>query len=476
MLNLFQARSSSHAPPSPSIPSDTDEIPPSSARTKAENEFSEGGVAAWCTVISGFLVQFCGFGYLNSFGVYQAFYAQQYLENESSSAVSWIGSLGTLLITGMGPVCGLLFDKGYFYHVFIGGAVLQSLSLFMLSLVQPGQYYQVFLAQGLMSGIGQGLMYVPCLAILSHHFKRQSTAMMAIVASGASLGGIVHPIMLNNLLNGPLGFRTGVRISAALVTVLLSLACILARPRYSAMRHQTTEISFWKATKKCFTEVPSLLTILGFTLFQIPFFYPSFYFQVDSLQHGLSTTFSFYSLVIINAGSFVGRFLTGPMLRFIGIVELTILSTVVCAVLIIGMIWLKTVASVVVLGSLYGLFSGINIAVMAPMLGLTSDPAELGARMGVGFAITGIGSLVGSPICGALLTGRYIWWAPAVFCGAVALAASALFVGVRSSLVCFGSTRECRDDQHVKLVNGVGKEIGVYVVGSDREGNLVCQR
>ena len=62
----------------------------------------------------------------------------------------------------------------------------------------------------------------------------------------------------------------------------------------------------------------------------------------------------------------------------------------------------------------------------------------------------------GSPICGALLTGRYLWWAPAIFCGvclfsdrmipcigdlthvlvqAVALTSGLFFVGVRFSFV-----------------------------------------
>lgn len=60
---------------------------------------------------------------------------------------------------------------------------------------------------------------------------------------------------------------------------------------------------------------------------------------------------------------------------------------------------------------------------------------------------------VGPPICGALLTSRYLWWAPAFFCGvrlsrigcisglayilvqAIALAGTILFVGVRFSFV-----------------------------------------
>ena len=62
----------------------------------------------------------------------------------------------------------------------------------------------------------------------------------------------------------------------------------------------------------------------------------------------------------MNVGSFVARFVVGPVLPYVGVVDLSITTTVICAILIIGMIWLGSVASVVVLGVLYGLFSGIS--------------------------------------------------------------------------------------------------------------------
>ncbi|KAI9568013.1 hypothetical protein HD554DRAFT_807354 [Boletus coccyginus] len=111
-------------------------------------------------------------------------------------------------------------------------------------------------------------MYVPSFAILSHHFKRRRTTMMAIVSSGVPLGGIANTVMLNQLLNGPIGFKMGTRISAAFITVLLFLSCILVRTRYSAVRQEATSVKFWKATKNCFMEVSSLLTIAGYGLFR----------------------------------------------------------------------------------------------------------------------------------------------------------------------------------------------------------------
>lgn len=64
--------------------------------------------------------------------------------------------------------------------------------------------------------------------------------------------------------------------------------------------------------------------------------------------------------VIINAGNFVGRFLAGAALPYVGVIDLTIVTTVICAILITSMAWLGSVASVVILGVLYGLFSGLS--------------------------------------------------------------------------------------------------------------------
>ena len=76
-----------------------------------------------------------------------------------------------------------------------------------------------------------GLMNVPSFAVVPHHFRRRQPFAMGIVASGGSLGAIIHPIMLNNLISGRLGFANGVRASAGLISVLLLVACLLMRTR-----------------------------------------------------------------------------------------------------------------------------------------------------------------------------------------------------------------------------------------------------
>jgi len=63
----------------------------------------------------------------------------------------------------------------------------------------------------------------------------------------------------------------------------------------------------------------------------------------------------------MNAGSFWGRMSSAFLTPFVGVPDLTIVSTVACAALLVGMIWLSSVASFVVLGFLYGVFSGMSM-------------------------------------------------------------------------------------------------------------------
>ncbi|KAJ7499896.1 hypothetical protein FB451DRAFT_1162305 [Mycena latifolia] len=145
------------------------------------------------------------------------------------------------------------------------------------------------------------------------------------------------------------------------------------------------------------------------------FFFPTFYLQLDAVTHG---TFSFYSLVIMNTASFAGRLTAGFVARRLGIFIMTIAATACVAALILAMIALRTVASVVVIGVLYGHFSLAHVTLNAPLLAvLTADLGELGLRLGFALTASGIDGLISPPINGALLTDHYVWWRPALFSG-----------------------------------------------------------
>ena len=98
------------------------------------------------------------------------------------------------------------------------------------------------------------------MAVVSHYFDKRRAQVMTFASSGAYLGAVVHPIMLNNTLNGQLGFANGVRASAGLISGLLLIACLLMRTRLPPSESST---NFIVAAKKCGRDSAFIFGCLG---------------------------------------------------------------------------------------------------------------------------------------------------------------------------------------------------------------------
>jgi MFS family permease len=119
----------------------------------------------------------------------------------------------------------------------------------MLSLVDTHQYYQVFLAQAVGMGIGGGLIYVPTITVQSHYWLKHRPFALGVIFTGTcffcylsqieltsasigiSFGGLVYPIMLNQMLEHGISFAWTVRASAFVVLGLLAVANCTLIPR-----------------------------------------------------------------------------------------------------------------------------------------------------------------------------------------------------------------------------------------------------
>ncbi|KAF9042117.1 MFS general substrate transporter [Panaeolus papilionaceus] len=384
------------------------------------NEFPEGGVQGWCTVVGAMIFQFCSFGtlflfsYTNAYAVYQDYYARIYIHDASPSAIAWIGSTNGFVVVASGVLVGMLYDRGYFYHLLYGGSFLISFCLFMLSITQSDHFYQVFLVQGIGLGIGAGLTYVPSVAVVSHYFQKKRPLAMMLVVAGSSIGAIVHPIMLNNLL-ARFSFRQAVGISAGMITLLLVLACSLTRPRLPSPK---VKAALFPSIRRFYNEPAYALLSIGGFLFMLGFYFPLFYFQLDVIKHGLDPHFAVYAIVILNGSGFIGRIIPGLFANSLGVLNMVVASAVGCTIFIFMMMTLKTTASAIILAMMYGFFSGAFITLQVPLIALmTTDLSEIGLRIGVCYAVSSFGTLTGPPIHGALLTNDFLWWRPVVFSG-----------------------------------------------------------
>ena len=190
----------------------------------------DGGLRAWTQVLVGHLVVFNSWGYISSYGVFQAYYTTTL--KQSPSDISWVGSVQIFLIYFLSTFSGRAMDAGYYRHVITAGLSLQVLGVFMTSL--STKYWQLFLAQGICQGLGDGLVFCPTVALISTYFVKNRAVAIAFIASGFATGGTVFPIIARQLLY-KIGFAWTIRIMGFVIlanaAVILSLARVRIPPR-----------------------------------------------------------------------------------------------------------------------------------------------------------------------------------------------------------------------------------------------------
>ena len=208
----------------------------------------DGGRRAWTMALMGHLMVFNTWGYINSFGIFQAYYVTNL--GRTPSEVSWVGSVQTCLVFLVGTFSGRGLDAGYYRPILIAGVTLEIFGIFMTSL--STSYWQLFLAQGVCQGLGDGLMFCPTVALISTYFSTRRTIAISCVASGAATGGIIFPLIAQQLLP-KLGFAWTVRVMG--FVVLANSVIIIAFIRTRVPPRTSGPLIEWVA----FKELPYVL-------------------------------------------------------------------------------------------------------------------------------------------------------------------------------------------------------------------------
>ena len=169
----------------------------------------------------------------------------------------------------------------------------------------------------------------------------------------------------------------------------------------------------------------------AFTGIYFPFLYISVY---GSRILGLSSESSFYLVPILNGASAFGRIIPGLVAEKIGSLNLIIPCAFVSAILAFAWQAISNLAGITVFALLYGFFSGAVISLPPTIIAqLSPDLNRVGTRMGMSFAFSGFGLLIGSPIAGAVMDRgpRERFGGAEAFSAAMIMAGSGFFLMVR---------------------------------------------
>ncbi|CDO68086.1 hypothetical protein BN946_scf184788.g17 [Trametes cinnabarina] len=116
----------------------------------------DGGLAACLTVFGAFLALFCSFGQMNAFGTFQSWYTMHQLRDLQPSTIAWIGSVQLWVFFFSGGFIGRMFDV-YGPRILMAlGTALYVSSILLTSVART--YLEYILAQGIMSGLGIGML------------------------------------------------------------------------------------------------------------------------------------------------------------------------------------------------------------------------------------------------------------------------------------------------------------------------------
>lgn len=200
-----QHPSEEQSPQFESLPTETRESLSEKSQTESDVRI-DGGWTAWSQVFVSFLLVVNGFGYFSSFGLFESHWVE--VLNSSESKIAWVGSTSLFLLFMLGSLSGSLMDKGHFRSIVIVGCSFQIVGAMTTSLVT--QYWQLILAQGVVQGIGNGLLFTPCVALVSVYFKTRRAFALSLAACGAPIGGIIFPLVRLNIKH-LISFRSSVQ-------------------------------------------------------------------------------------------------------------------------------------------------------------------------------------------------------------------------------------------------------------------------
>ncbi|KAF4973599.1 hypothetical protein FZEAL_9277 [Fusarium zealandicum] len=383
----------------------------------------DGGFRAWSQVFAALLISCLAWGYPATFGVYQLHYEETL--GLPSSQISWIGSCQTFLTFAFCGPAGRLADAGYTRETVAVGSTLAVFGSFMTSLCT--EYWQIFLAQGVCTGIGLALIFMPAVSVVSSYFKRKKAFALAVSAMGTGVGSIIFPATLQYLIP-QIGFPWAVRCAAFVALAMCIVANLILKPYLPPRR--AGPLVEWEA----FSELPYVLFALGAFLTFFALYFGFFYINVYARSViGFSSVEAVGLLLIINALGIPARPIVGYLAdKILGPINTFLISMTGLSVMVYAWIGVKSVTGMYVFSVFFGFANG---ACQGTFVGanasLTKDPRKLGTRFGMIQTICAFASLAGPPTAGAIIDksgGDFVWaqvWGGTVLLlGAAMVAAS----------------------------------------------------
>ena len=249
-----------------------------------------------------------------------------------------------------------------------GGACGMLLGIFMTSLCH--EYWQFFLAQGVLTGFSLSFLTIPCLGIISRRFNKCRGIAIGLVIAGSSTGGIVWPLLLNAMLHTyHISFGWTMRILGFVMIPLLAVATLLIQDKKGLIKvvdpdkhieSQQSQKKMKRPDLSIAKDPTYILFVAGYTVYCLAMFVPFFFVTSYAVEKGMGSSFGFHLLSILNAASLAGRIGMGFLADIYGPFNLSSAAAILSAV--VAFCWTEATShgGIIVWCLAYGFLSGVS--------------------------------------------------------------------------------------------------------------------
>ncbi|KAI9306821.1 major facilitator superfamily domain-containing protein [Cunninghamella echinulata] len=240
------------------------------------NDYDEGYKnPGWFTVLSTFLVLFYTFGIIFSFGNFQKLYVEEvYRDQVNAFEIMFIGGLASALLVSSGLYIPLLTNRWGYKIIMLLGTVVCPLGLILSSMCT--MVYQIFICQGVIFGIGAGLIFSTTVVLPSPWFYRHRCLALGISFSGAGFGPVLFgPV--TSLWNLQIGYRQCLRVLGGIGFFILGMATLLVKIHPSLSSSSTVPVISPSSFTSPITKIeltPELLSSSSYTPSTLPIGFP----------------------------------------------------------------------------------------------------------------------------------------------------------------------------------------------------------
>lgn len=273
------------------------------------------------------------------------------------------------------------------------------------------------------------MIWTSAIATVGHWFFRRRGIATGLATSAGSLGGVFLPIMFERLVQR-LGWEWTIRTFGFIAIVFGVLAIAMMRPRMRPNPNAKRVINFQGFRNPVFA-----LTTVAMFMIDFACLIPPAYITTYALSKGLEDSFAYQLVAILNGASVMGRALPGFIADRWGRYNVMILSSALCAILVLGM-WLSAssnVGAIAGFAALFGLCSGTAYSLPPVCISQLCRTDEYASLYGTAYSLVSLATLIGIPVSGAILDrqGGSDYQGLILCCGLAYLVSAVLFTAAR---------------------------------------------